>query len=211
MIVLKFEKIATAALVSHIDNLRAVTYALRRAGIDVEYSQGFNPHMELGFSAPLALGVESIAEYVSLKAEYSHDLLERINAVCPQGISFTRIFEVPDVNLASVINRAQYTVYADGIGDVIGEILQPNYTIFYEDKGSVVTKDVSARIFAAEALDEDSACVLLATGNDNLRPDRLVKHLMDKRGLVGDYSVVKVKAFVDKTDADEYLEKLQRN
>ena len=210
MIVLKFEKISTAALVSHIDNLRAVTYALRRAGIDVEYSQGYNPHMELGFSPPLALGVESIAEYVSLKADYTPDILERINAVCPSGLSFTRLFNVPDVNLAAVINRAEYTVYADGIGEVIAEVLQPNYSISYEDKGSVITKDVSARIFAATAIDEDTARVTLSTGNDNLRPDRLVRHLMEKHGLSGDYSIVKIKAFVDTLDADDYLESLQK-
>ena len=209
MIVLKFEKISTAALVSHIDNLRAVTYALRRADIDVEYSQGYNPHMELGFSSPLALGVESIAEYVSLKANYSDDILERLNAVCPDGLSFTRVFNVPDVNLAAVINRAEYTVYANGIGSVIEEVIQPNYTISYEDKGSVVTKDVSSRIFSAAAIDEDTARVTLATGNDNLRPDRLIKFLMEKHGLQGDYGIVKVKAFVDTVDADEFLEKLQ--
>ena len=205
MIVLKFEKISTAALVSHIDNLRAVTYALRRAGIDVEYSQGYNPHMELGFSAPLALGVESVAEYVSLKANYSPDIVERLNAVCPDGLSFTGVFNVEDVNLAAVINRAEYSVYADGIGEVIGEILQPNYAISYEDKGSLVTKDVSSRIFAAKAIDEDTACITLACGNDNLRPDRIVAHLMKKYNLVGDYSIVKTRAFVDELDADEYL------
>lgn len=211
MIVLKFEKISTAALVSHIDNLRAVTYALRRAGIDVEYSQGYNPHMELGFSSPLALGVESIAEYVSLKADYSSDVLERLNAVCPAGLSFTRIFDVSDVNLAAVINRGQYCVYADGIGNVIEEILQPNYTISYTDKGNVVTKDVSSRIFDAVAVDCDTARVTLSTGNDNLRPDRLVKHLMEKHGLSGDYSIVKTKAFVDDLDADDFLTKLQKS
>ena len=191
MIVLKFEKISTAALVSHVDNLRAITYTLRRAGIDVEYSQGFNPHMELGFSSPLALGVESIAEYVSLKADYTPDLLERLNAVCPAGLSFTRVFDVSDVNLAAVINRAEYSIYADGIGEVVEEILQPNYTISYEDKGSIVSKDVSSRIFAATAVDVDVARVTLALGNDNLRPDRLVKFLMEKHGLQGDYSIVK--------------------
>lgn len=210
MIVLKFEKISTAALVSHIDNLRAVTYVLRRAGVDVEYSQGYNPHMELGFSSPLALGVESIAEYVSVKTDYAEDLLERLNAVCPAGLGFTGTFNVADVNLAAVINRAEYTVYAEGIGEVIAEILQPNYTISYEDKGSVVTKDVSARIYGAVAVDSDTARVTLATGNDNLRPDRLVRYLMEKHGLTGDYSIVKTKAFVNDLDADEFLEKLQQ-
>ena len=209
MIVLKFEKISTAALVSHIDNLRAVTYALRRAQIDVEYSQGYNPHMELGFSSPLALGVESVAEYVSLKTEYAPDILDRLNAVCPDGLSFTRIFNVPDVNLAAIINRAEYFIYANGVGDVIEDILQPNFTISYEDKGNVVTKDVSSRIFAATAIDSDVARVTLATGNDNLRPDRLVKFLMENHGLNGDYSVVKSKSYVGDVDADEYLSQKQ--
>ena len=210
MIVLKFEKISTAALVSHIDNLRAVTYALRRAGIDVEYSQGFNPLMELGFSSPLALGVESIAEYVSVKTEYFPDVLERLNAVCPAGMSFTRIFNVADVNLAAAINRAEYTVYAEGIGEVIEETMQPNYTITYEEKGNKVSKDVSSRIFNATAIDADTARVTLATGNDNLRPDRLIRYLMEKHGLKGDYGIVKIKAYVNDLDADDFLENLQQ-
>lgn len=210
MLVLKFEKISTAALVSHVDNLRAVTYAIRRADIDVKYSQGYNPHMELGFSSPLALGVESIAEYMSLQADYTPDILGRLNAVCPSGLSFTAVFDVADINLAAVINRAEYTIYADGIGEVIDEILQPNYTISYTDKGSVVTKDVSSRIFDAVAIDADTARVTLATGNDNLRPDRLARYLVEKHGLSGDYSVVKTRAFVDGTDADEYLNSLQK-
>ena len=208
MIVLKFEKISTAALVSHIDNLRAVTYTLRRAGIEVEYSQGYNPHMELGFSSPLALGVESIAEYVSLKAKYEPDILLRLNEVCPDGLSFTNVFNVPDVNLAAVINRAEYFISADGIGEVIDEILQPNYVISYEDKGNVVTKDVSSRIFAAKAIDTDFACVTLATGNDNLRPDRLVKYLLEKHGLGDEYDILKTNAFVDDVNADTYLDSI---
>ena len=210
MIILKFEKISTAALVSHVDNLRAVTYAIRRAGIDVEYSQGFNPHMELGFSSPLALGVESIAEYVSLKTDCSADILERLNAACPEGLCFTRVFEVDNVNLAAVINRAEYFISADGIGSVISEILQPNFTISYKDKGSVVTKDVSSRIFDAVVIDEDSAKIVLSTGNDNLRPDRLVKFLMEKHAIAGDYSIVKTNAFVDDLNADEYLTNLSK-
>ena len=50
MVILKFEKTSTAALAAHVDTLRAVTYIFRRAGLEVEYSQGYNPHMELGFS-----------------------------------------------------------------------------------------------------------------------------------------------------------------
>ena len=204
MIVLKFEKTGTAALVSHVDNLRAVTYIFRRAGLQAEYSQGFNPHMELGFSSPIALGVESLAEYVSVKTEYSDGLLERLNAVSPQGIKFTKIFTA-EVNLASTFNRATYRVQADGIGDVIAEILAPMYSISYQEKGEWVTKTVSDRIFDAQKVDGNTALVTLAIGNDNLRADRLVTHLMRTRNLSGDYRITKLQAYVNDTPADEYL------
>ena len=209
MIVLKFEKTGTAALVSHVDNLRAVTYILRRAGINAEYSQGFNPHMELGFSSPIALGVESLAEYVSVKTECSEQLLDKLNAVSPQGIKFTKLFNA-EVNLASTLNKATYQVQAKGLGEVIGEITQPNYEICYLDRGQSVVKNVSGRIFDACRLDADTAQVTLAIGNDNLRPDRLVTHLMTKHNLTGDYRITKLQAYVNDIPADEYLQSLQQ-
>lgn len=208
MVILKFEKTGTAALVSHVDNLRAVTYIFRRAGILAEYSQGFNPHMELGFSSPIPLGVESHAEYVSVKAPYEPDLLDRLNAVSPNGIRFTKLINA-EVNLASAINRASYQVQAQGIGDVIEETVAPEYTISYMERGNFVSKNVADRIFFAEKVDSNTAVVTLAMGNDNLRPDRLVAHLMTKHNLTGDYRITKLKAYVNDVPADEYLISLQ--
>ena len=207
MIIFKFEKTSTSALAAHVDTLRAVTYLFRRAGLAVEYSQGFNPHMELGFSPPGALGVESVCEYVSAKMAFAPGLLQKLNAVCPQGLKFTKVFN-KNVNLAAKINRATYRVDARGIGDVVAEIVAPNYEIIYEERGTVVTKNVANRIFDAHKLHSDCAFVTLAVGNDNLRPDRLVTHLMNKHNLTGDYKIVKVESFVDDVATDEYLQNL---
>lgn len=208
MIILKFEKTSTAALAAHVDTLRAVTYIFRRAGIPVQYSNGYNPHMELGFSAPLALGVESTCEYVSAKTDFSDDILQRLNAVSPQGIVFTKAF-CTEVNLAAIVNRATYRVTASGIGNVIEEITASDYTITYTERGNAVTKDVSARIFAAHKVDDDTALVTLAVGNDNLRPDRLVCHLQNVHRLSGDYKITKIQSFVGDIPTDDYLEKEQ--
>ena len=194
-------------MVSHVDNLRAVTYIFRRAGVQAEYSQGFNPHMELGFSSPIALGVESRAEYVSVKTAYDESLLDRLNAVSPAGIRFVAIFN-GEVNLASTLNRATYRVEAQGIGDVICEILASDYAITYQEKGEWVTKTVSSRIFDAKKIDGNTALVTLAIGNDNLRPDRLVTHLMRQHSLKGDYRIIKLQVYVNDVDADTYLSTL---
>lgn len=207
MVVFKFEKNDCGALAAHVDTLRTVTYIFRRAGIEVEYSHGFNPHMELSFSPPLALGVESVCEYVGAKTEYFDGMSEKLNNVCPKGIHFVKVFN-KQVNLAAKINRATYRVQSQGFGDVIEEILAPNYEISYVEKGTTVTKNVASRIFGAQRVDADTATVTLAVGNENLRPDRLVRHLQAVHGLVGDYKITKIQSFVDETETDEYLASL---
>lgn len=209
MVIFKFEKTSTAALAAHVDTLRTVTYILRRANLNVEYSQGYNPHMELVFSPPLALGVQSFCEYVGAKMEHSDGLLQKINAVCPAGIRFVKVFN-KQMNLAAKINRATYQIEAKGLGDVAEQILAENYQISYEEKGNTVTKNVASRIFNAQKLNADAALVTLAVGNENLRPDRLVRHLMQANGLTGDYNVTKTQSFVDETPVDDYIEGLQQ-
>lgn len=208
MIIFKFTKTSTSALAAHVDTLRAVTYLVRRANIDAAYSQGFNPHIELGFSPPLPLGVESYAEYVSVKAEAEENLLERVNAVCPQGMTFTRMWTV-NVNLAAKITKAKYIVTATGIGDVVSQLTAPNYTLVTFERDKEVRKDVSARIFDVVRTGTDAAEITLAVGNENLRPDRIVNQLMRDNGLCGDCGIVKVDSYVGDVPTDEYLDELQ--
>ncbi len=208
MKIFKFTKTSTSSLAAHVDTIRAMTYILRRAGVDVEYSQGFNPHIELGFSPPLSLGVESFSEYVAVKTDEQNMLLDRLNAVCPNGITFLREWTCR-VNLAATINSALYRVQTKGIGEVVEQITAPNYTISYIERGEVVYKDVSSRILYAKRIDANTAEICLSIGNENLRPDRIVKHLLQQIGSDDDYSIIKLQAFVNGVDVDTYLDNLQ--
>lgn len=194
-------------MAAHVDTLRAVTYIFRRAQLPVEYSRGFNPHMELGFSSPLALGVESMCEYVSAKMPFGQGLLERLNAVSPDGLNFVAAFD-KQINLAAKINSADYLVEACGIGLFAEEILAPNYKIGYEEKGNFVVKDVSSRILNAQKLTENSALFTLSVGNANLRPDRLACHLQKTHNLNGDYAITKIESYIDGIPTDTYLQNL---
>ncbi len=209
MVVLKFKKVSNSSLTAHVDMLRAVTYIFRRAGVEVAYSKGFNPHMELGFSAPIALGVESTCEYVCAKTQFSQDMVDRLNSVCPQGICFEKAFNC-SVNLASKIDRAKYVVEMQGIGEVVEEVAEEGYTICYLEKGKTVQKDVSSKVFSASKVDGNTAILVLGVGNNNLRPDRVVNFLQQKYGLQGDYAITKTQSFVGEQDFDEYLAQLEK-
>ncbi|MBC7334224.1 MAG: DUF2344 domain-containing protein, partial [Actinobacteria bacterium] len=59
----RFFKKGEFKYLSHLDIVSIITKALRRAGIKVKYSEGYNPKPKINFSSPTPLGIESLAEY----------------------------------------------------------------------------------------------------------------------------------------------------
>ena len=49
---IKFNKYGPVRFIGHLDVMRFFQKAIRRAGIDVAYSQGFSPHQIMSFAAP---------------------------------------------------------------------------------------------------------------------------------------------------------------
>ncbi|MDR0434706.1 MAG: TIGR03936 family radical SAM-associated protein [Gracilibacteraceae bacterium] len=74
-------KLAEAKYVAHLDLTRFFTRALRRAGVDVARSQGFNPHARISFGPPLAVGAEGLAEYVDVEINDTPRLPDPVAAV----------------------------------------------------------------------------------------------------------------------------------
>lgn len=84
-----FSKTGRAKYVSHLDLVRTMTRAVRRAEIPLWYTEGFNRHPYLTFAAPLSLGFEGLAETMDLRLEEEMDyavLVARLNAVMPEGL-----------------------------------------------------------------------------------------------------------------------------
>ena len=78
---LRFSKTGRLKYISHLDINRAMSRALKRAGIPLWYTEGFNPHPYMSFSLPLSLGVESLCESVDLRQNHS------ICKSCPTGFN----------------------------------------------------------------------------------------------------------------------------
>ncbi len=109
MIRIFFDKIGESAYISHLDLQRVMARALRKSGLPVWYSKGFNPHIYMSFSLPLPLGQESFAESVDCKTEAEEDLscyLSALNDALPRGIVAKAIAEPQ--NKSGAIRWAQY-------------------------------------------------------------------------------------------------------
>ena len=67
---IKFSKHGTMKFIGHLDIMRYFQKAIRRAEIDVVYTEGFSPHQKMSFAAPLGLGLYSNGEYFDVEAPW---------------------------------------------------------------------------------------------------------------------------------------------
>lgn len=89
-----FEKTGTAIWMSHLDTMRLMQRAFRRAGVVLHHSQGYTPHAYVSMLLPLSVGTESICEIMeyALDAEIAITP-EDMNAVLPQGVRVLAVYE----------------------------------------------------------------------------------------------------------------------
>lgn len=96
---IKFSKYGVLKFVGHLDFMRYFQKAVRRAGIDVTYTEGFSPHQVMSFAMPLSLGATSDGEYMDteLNSNYEEqDILKLFNDVMSEGVEVTRFIKLPD-------------------------------------------------------------------------------------------------------------------
>ena len=88
-VLLRFSKEGDASYLSHHDLMRLFERALRRAGLPVRMTQGFNPHPRMAILLALPLGVEADDEPVRLELEPPQapaHVQARLGAQLPDGI-----------------------------------------------------------------------------------------------------------------------------
>ena len=94
---LKFSKNGPIKFIGHLDVMRYFQKAIRRAEIDIKYSEGFSPHQVISFAQPLSVGATSDGEYMDMTVNSMKsvsDVMNRLNAVMNEGIEILAIKEL---------------------------------------------------------------------------------------------------------------------
>ncbi|MBI4972855.1 MAG: DUF2344 domain-containing protein [Candidatus Omnitrophica bacterium] len=84
-----FAKRGPMKYISHLDLMRLLMRAMRRAELPLKLSQGFSPHPKLSIKRALKLGLESDNEEASLVLKELVDLndfKQRLQQQLPEGI-----------------------------------------------------------------------------------------------------------------------------
>ncbi|MBP3197353.1 MAG: DUF2344 domain-containing protein [Butyrivibrio sp.] len=112
---LKFSKNGPIKFIGHLDVMRYFQKAIRRANIDIKYSEGFSPHQVLSFAQPLSVGATSDGEYLDMTVNSmtdTKDICNRLNEVMNEGIKILAVEELPENAEKAMTSSAaaEYTV-----------------------------------------------------------------------------------------------------
>ncbi|MDR2006985.1 MAG: TIGR03936 family radical SAM-associated protein, partial [Acidaminococcales bacterium] len=110
---LKITKEGGLRFISHLEYMRTLERAVRRAKLPAAWTEGFNPHMKLSLASALGLGIESLSEYAELELAAplsAAAAAAALNAKLPRGIRALAADVVEKApKLAALLAMASYT------------------------------------------------------------------------------------------------------
>jgi radical SAM-linked protein len=192
----KFTKQGNIVFIGHLDLLKLFQRAIKRAGLPIAYSQGFNPHQLEVFAIPLSLGASSVAEYVDMDLTENmpcDEVKSKLANVMPIGIDIVSVRKVEngEKNCAAAIEAADYRLTLDdkfeNIDTVISDLLSQSEIIMTRIvKKKEKTVDIRPLIYSLSADNSGEKTVIntrLATGSQgNIKVDLLLEYIYEKLG-----------------------------
>lgn len=181
---IRFARKGATSFVAHLDMMRIFERAMKRAAIDCEYSQGFNPRPVMAFALPLGVGVETIDDYVDItvKGQIAPvDVVSRLKRTMPAGIDVIGAIIAPPNkdSMMAQVSAAQYLFLSPNIAQAQKAILEaPTLMVTKTSKGEKKIIDAKPLILSIEIQDPNSIKVLVKAGSkENLRPDLFLESL----------------------------------
>ncbi len=208
--VLRFTKKGNMKYISHLDLHRLFKRSLKKAGISVDYSKGYNPHEMINVVQPLSLGFESDSEYFELETPMELDkagAVRELNEFLPEGMSFTAIKRIrhEKSNLSAHSEYASYEIKVPDEKGLLSPsaaeafVSQPQVNIIKRDKKTKqqVEKNVKSMIRSFSCEREGDlcviSCILRCASNESLNPMNLTESFLRYAGLVPDRSLISVR------------------
>ncbi|MCP2165115.1 TIGR03936 family radical SAM-associated protein [Goodfellowiella coeruleoviolacea] len=115
---IRYAKRGRLRFTSHRDVARTFERALRRAGVPMAYSQGFNPHPKVSWIGASPTGVASEAEYVEIQVVEPVDpraLRTALDAALPPGLDVLETVEAGPGALADRIEASRWRIELPGV------------------------------------------------------------------------------------------------
>lgn len=162
-----FEKKGPSKYMSHLDLMRCMARTIRRAGIPIWYTEGFNPHPFMTFAMPLSLGTSGLCETMDVRLTEDmsfEEIKTRLNGVLCEGIEVTRVDY--QCAKATAITAAVYRVALklDGFGS---DDLCSKLKVYLEQEEIIVQKKNKKKQFVDIDIKPHVLDFSIDTGGEN--------------------------------------------
>ena len=188
-----FEKKPRLRHIGHLDLMRAMQRALRRSGLPLRYSQGFNPHILLTFAAPLSVGMPGEREImeVPLEGEITpEEFIQMLSPALPPDLPLLSARPVDDHHaapmalLSAAVYEAKLSRVPSGLDAALDRFLaQKEIPVMRKTKSGLKPADIRPMIHDLR-LDGDSLLMTLSLSEKAAcKPDLLLQTLFEFAGV----------------------------
>lgn len=199
--------------IGHLDMMRYFQKAVRRAEIDIRYSEGYSPHQIMSFAAPLGVGITSDGEYFDIEVNTTmttKEALAALNQTMVDGVEVTSYVLLPDnaKTAMSLVAAADYRLtYKEGYespytAEEWKRIIQEKFTdaaqfvIMKKTKKSEREVDLKPLVYDFSVEEEEGKPAFylkVSTGSvDNIKPELVLSSLYQICGLAYNDAAIQI-------------------
>ena len=216
-----FEKGERIRHIGHLDIQRSVQRGLRRSGLPVAYSNGFNPHILITFASALSTGACGKREImdVTMAEEVSpQEFLEKMNQAMPpeMRLSEARALDQKHPALMASLRAAKYDLLtrdaeqAEKLAAAIPAMMaRETVTAMRKTKTALKECDIKPLIYELKAEGQHILATLTLTEREACKPGMLIEALSREAGIEGEICMLVTRTALLGMDEAEKLVPLE--
>lgn len=193
-----FEKGERIRHIGHLDIQRSVQRGLRRSGLPVAYSNGFNPHILITFASALstgACGTREIMDVTMAEEVTEKEFLERMNRAMPpeMQLSEARAVDQKHPALMASLRAANYDLLirdqeqAAKIIEAIPRMMaRDSIPAMRKTKTALKECDIKPLLYSLRGGGQHLYATLVLTEREACKPGMLIEALGREAGIEGE-------------------------
>lgn len=193
-LLLVFEMKPRLRHLGHLDLMRTMQRALRRSGLPIAYSQGYNPHVLLNFASALSVGINGEQEIMDVPVTVDTDpaeAVQRMNTVLPAGLRVLRAVAVEDrhPSVSSLMEAAVFRFSwqrAEDAETVAGSLpaflMQESILADRKSKSGIIRCDILPLMQQVHMDGDCLVATLIQSGQNQCKPAMLLSALASFTG-----------------------------
>lgn len=209
----KFKKWGCMKFIGHLDMMRYFQKSVRRADIDIRYSEGYSAHQIMSFAAPLGVGITSDGEYFDIDVnttESTEKSIQALNAQMVDGVEVTGYVLLPDdaKKAMSLVAAADYVLcfkegyespytieqWKEAINKHFFE--EPSFVVMKKTKKSEKEVDIKPLVYKLAVIENNEKpefFMQVSTGSiDNIKPEFVLNAIYERCGLAYDPLAIQI-------------------